>query len=38
MRSFVHEQFASRVVFGVGSIDSLAAEVKQLGAKRAMVL
>jgi maleylacetate reductase len=38
MRSFVHEQFTSRVVFGLGSIDRLAAEVKQLGAKRAMVL
>jgi maleylacetate reductase len=38
MRSFVHEQFASRVVFGLGSIERLADEVKQLGAKRAMVL
>jgi maleylacetate reductase len=38
MRSFVHEQFTARVVFGAGSIDRLAAEVKQLSAKRAMVL
>jgi maleylacetate reductase len=38
MRSFVHEQFASRVVFGAGSLDRLGDEVKQLGAKRAMVL
>jgi alcohol dehydrogenase class IV len=38
MRSFVYEQLPSRVVFGEGSIESLAAEVKQLGAKRAMVL
>jgi maleylacetate reductase len=38
MRRFVHEQWPSRVVFGAGSIDRLAEEVKQLGAKRAMVL
>jgi maleylacetate reductase len=38
MRSFVYDLLPSRVVFGAGSVDRLADEVKALGAKRALVL
>ena len=38
MRSFVYDLLPSRVVFGVGTFDRLADEVKALGAKRALVL
>jgi len=38
MRSFVYDLLPSRVVFGPGTIDGLASEVKALGAKRALVL
>lgn len=38
MRSFVYEVLPSRVVFGAGTIDRLADEVKGLSAKRALVL
>ncbi len=38
MRSFVYDLLPSRVVFGPGTIDRLADEVKALGAKRALVL
>jgi alcohol dehydrogenase class IV len=38
MRTFVHEQLPTRVVFGAGSFDRLAEEMARLGLKRAMVL
>jgi maleylacetate reductase len=38
MRSFVYDLLPSRVVFGPGTIDGLANEVKTLSAKRALVL
>jgi maleylacetate reductase len=38
MQSFVYDQPATRVIFGVGSLDRLAEEVKRLGARRAIVL
>jgi maleylacetate reductase len=38
MKSFIYNGLASRVVFGVGAIGELAAEVERLGAKRALVL
>ena len=38
MKNFVYDQPATRVIFGVGSLDRLAEEVKRLGAKRAIVL
>jgi maleylacetate reductase len=38
MRSFVYDQPATRVIFGVGSLDRLPEEVKRLGAARAIVL
>ncbi len=38
MRSFVYDLLPSRVVFGPGTIDRLAGEVKALGAKRELVL
>src|SRR5262245_63395265 len=38
MRSFVYDQPAARVIFGVGSLDRIAEEVKRLGARRAIVL
>jgi len=38
MRNFIYDQPASRVIFGVGSLDRLAGEVKRLGARRAIVL
>src|SRR5262245_57571432 len=38
MQSFVYDQPASRVIFGVGSLDRLAEEVKRLGAHRVVVL
>ncbi len=38
MRGFVYDQPASRVIFGVGSLDRLLEEVQRLGAKRALVL
>ena len=38
MKSFVYDQPATRVIFGVGSLDRVAEEVKRLGAKRAIVL
>jgi maleylacetate reductase len=38
MRSFVFDQPSYRVLFGIGSIDTLADEVKQLGARRALVV
>jgi len=38
MHPFVYDQPAARVIFGVGSLDRLAEEVKRLGARRAIVL
>lgn len=38
MKSFVYDQPATRVIFGTGSLDRVAEEVKRLGAKRAIVL
>src|SRR5215510_13900283 len=38
MRSFVYDQPAARVIFGIGSLDRIAEEVKRLGARRAIVL
>jgi maleylacetate reductase len=38
MRSFVYDQPATRVLFGVGSLDRLADEVTRLGAHRVVVL
>jgi alcohol dehydrogenase class IV len=38
MHSFVFDQPAYRVIFGVGSIDRLPQEVAQLGARRALVV
>ena len=38
VKNFVYDQPATRVIFGVGSLDRLAEEVKRLGAKRAIVL
>jgi maleylacetate reductase len=38
MRSFVYDQPAARVIFGIGSLDRLPEEVKRLGAQRAIVL
>ena len=38
MKAFIYDQPAARVIFGVGTLDRLAEEVKHLGAKRALVL
>jgi len=38
MRNFIYDQPATRVIFGVGSLDRLSDEVKRLGARRAIVL
>ena len=38
MRSFVYDQPATRVIFGIGSLDRLSEEVQRLGARRAIVL
>src|SRR5438876_1020130 len=38
MRSFVYDQPAARVIFGMGSLDRLPEEVQRLGAHRAIVL
>lgn len=38
MNAFVYESLPSRVVFGAGSIEKLAAEVERLGASRALIL
>jgi alcohol dehydrogenase class IV len=38
VKSFVYDQPATRVIFGVGSLDRVAEEVKRLGAERAIVL
>jgi alcohol dehydrogenase class IV len=38
MRAFVYDQPASRVIFGAGSFDQVAEEVRRLGAARAIVL
>jgi maleylacetate reductase len=38
MHSFVFDQPAYRVIFGVGSIDALPEEVRKVGAKRALVV
>jgi len=38
MQSFVYDQPATRVIFGVGTLECLPAEVERLGAKRALVL
>jgi alcohol dehydrogenase class IV len=38
VKSFVYDQPGARVIFGVGSLDRVAEEVKRLGAKRAIVL
>jgi len=38
VKSFVYDQPATRVIFGTGSLDRVAEEVKRLGAKRAIVL
>lgn len=36
--SFIHEALASRIVFGSGALDTLAAEADRLGIRRALVL
>jgi len=38
VKRFVYDQPATRVIFGTGSLDRVAEEVKRLGAKRAIVL
>jgi alcohol dehydrogenase class IV len=38
MRAFVFNGQPSRVVFGVGALDQLGAEIERLGARRALVL
>jgi alcohol dehydrogenase class IV len=38
MQGFVYDQPATRVIFGVGTLERLAEEVKRLGAQRALVL
>ena len=38
MRAFVYSTLPSRVVFRVGALDDLAAEIDRLGARRALVL
>jgi len=38
MLDFVYDILPSRVVFGVGSLDRLPAEIDRLGAKHALVL
>ena len=38
MKPFIYDQAPARVIFGVGTLDRLADEVKHLGAKRALVL
>jgi maleylacetate reductase len=38
VKSFVYDQAAARVIFGAGSLDRVADEVRRLGAKRAIVL
>src|SRR5436309_9623745 len=38
MHPFVYDQPATRVIFGIGSLDRLSEEVKRLGARRAIVL
>jgi maleylacetate reductase len=38
MKPFVYDQPAARVIFGAGTLNCLAEEVKRLGAKRALVL
>jgi maleylacetate reductase len=38
VKSFVYDQPATRVIFGVGSFDRVPEEVKRLGVKRAIVL
>jgi maleylacetate reductase len=38
MQSFIYDQPATRVIFGVGTLNQLSDEVKRLGAKRALVL
>src|SRR5713101_5608930 len=38
MISFIYDQPATRVIFGIGSLDRLPEEVKRLGAQRAIVL
>ena len=38
MKSFLYTALPMRVVFGAGSVKSLAAELERLGAKRALLL
>ncbi|NLY59670.1 MAG: maleylacetate reductase, partial [Gammaproteobacteria bacterium] len=38
MLSFVYQGMPSRVVFGAGKLNSLADEIDQLGARRALIL
>jgi len=38
VKNFIYDQPATRVIFGVGSLDRVPEEVKRLGAKRAIVL
>lgn len=38
MQSFTYDQSAARVIFGAGMLDRLSAEVRRLGARRALVL
>jgi maleylacetate reductase len=38
MQSFTYDQAATRVIFGLGSFNRLADEVKRLGAKRVLIL
>jgi maleylacetate reductase len=38
MQRFIYESLPSRVVFGVGSLDTLPAELDRLGCKRALLL
>jgi maleylacetate reductase len=38
MKNFVYTALPARVVFGVGALDRLPAEIERLGAQRALVL
>src|SRR4029077_2569074 len=38
VRAFLYDQPATRVIFGVGALDSLAEEVRRLDARRALIL
>lgn len=38
MKSFVHTSLPARVVFGVGALDQVGAELERMGSRRALVL